>query len=410
MPFLAPLIPAVIGGVASTAAGAGISALAKGSQSSPQTTPIQNALQNQQVQNSIGQQNSTIDQQQQLVNALQANGGAQNQASVYNQQQGLANQLGQMAQGGGPNPALDQLNQTTGQNVAQQASLMAGQRGAGANAGLIARQAGQQGAAAQQQAAGQAATLRSQQQLGAISALQQQQSLLGNTAQNQIGNQQTGLNSLSSQNLGQQSNLINAVQGNNAQNLQQQQGINNIQASQGAQQAGLMGQIGGGVASGLGSSITSALAPTTGGMPAPAGQASTPPPTMLANGGNVQQGGPEVALKENYKGKSKLGSMLYANGGKVHKKVPALVSPGEIYLPPKKAQAVKAGKASPLSGEKIKGEAVVKGDRNSYANDTVPKKLEAGGIVLPRSVTQSAKPKESAIKFIDALKKKHGVK
>jgi hypothetical protein len=91
-----------------------------------------------------------------------------------------------------------------------------------------------------------------------------------------------------------------------------------------------------------------------------------------------------------------------ANGGKV----PALVSPGEIYLSPEKAAAVKAGKASPLSGEKIKGKPVVGGAVNSYANDIVPKTLEAGGIVLPRSVTQAPDKKEKAKKFVEALKKK----
>ena len=43
----------------------------------------------------------------------------------FRQGQDLANQLSEQAQGRGPNPALAQLQQTTGQNVANQAALMA---------------------------------------------------------------------------------------------------------------------------------------------------------------------------------------------------------------------------------------------------------------------------------------------
>jgi hypothetical protein len=110
-------------------------------------------------------------------------------------------------------------------------------------------------------------------------------------------------------------------------------------------------------------------------------------------------------MKENYKGKSKVGAhLMMAKGGKVD----ALVSPGEIYLPPEKAKAAMEGKASPLSGEKIKGKPVVGGAVNSYANDIVEKKLAPGGVILPRSVTQSSNPKEAAERFIAALKAKKG--
>jgi hypothetical protein len=95
-------------------------------------------------------------------------GGNQGLAS----QQFLTGQLTNEALGNGPNPAQAALNQNTGNNIASQAALMAGQRGASANAGLLARQAGQQGAAIQQNAVGQAATLQAQQQLAAQNALQ----------------------------------------------------------------------------------------------------------------------------------------------------------------------------------------------------------------------------------------------
>lgn len=101
------------------------------------------------------------------------------QTQIYGQQQGLAQQLLAQSQGQGPSVAQNALAQSTGQNVAQQAALMAGQRGAGANAGMIARQAAMAGAGVQQQAAGQAATLRAQEILGAQNALAQQQAQIG---------------------------------------------------------------------------------------------------------------------------------------------------------------------------------------------------------------------------------------
>lgn len=81
--------------------------------------------------------------------------------------------------------------------------------------------------------------------------------------------------------------------------------------------------------------------------------------------------------------------------------VPAMVSPGEVYLSPEKVDKVAEGKASPLDGEKIKGKAKVKGD--SLKNDTVPKTLEEGGIVLPRSVTESKHPHWAAHKFVQQI-------
>ena len=153
---------------------------------------------------------------QNLLNALTSQGGAANQTGVFNQGNSLAGQLGaangigaqtgaigslqdiggqqqataqqlqNVANGQGPNPAQAMLNQATGQNVANQAALMAGQRGAGANVGLMARQAAQQGAAAQQQAAGQGATMQAQQSLGALGQLTGQQQAMAGT-QGQIG-------------------------------------------------------------------------------------------------------------------------------------------------------------------------------------------------------------------------------
>jgi hypothetical protein len=91
--------------------------------------------------------------------------------------------------------------------------------------------------------------------------------------------------------------------------------------------------------------------------------------------------------------------MAAAKGGKV----PAMVSPGEVYLSPEKAKAAKQGKINPLqAGEKIPGKPKVGGAKNDYANDTVPKTLEEGGLVLPRSVTQSKNPEWAAHAFVRA--------
>lgn len=99
--------------------------------------------------------------------------------NIQAQQQSLANALLSQSQGQGPNPAQAALAQATGQNVAAQNALMAGQRGASANPALLARQAAMQGAQTQQNAAGQAATLQAQQQIAAQQALQQQQATMG---------------------------------------------------------------------------------------------------------------------------------------------------------------------------------------------------------------------------------------
>lgn len=96
----------------------------------------------------------------------------------------------------------------------------------------------------------------------------------------------------------------------------------------------------------------------------------------------------------------------YAEGGKV----PAMVSPGERYLPPSEVQAVKSGKKSPMeAGEEIPGKPKVGGAKDSYANDVVPKDLDEGGLVLPRSVTQSKNPEWAAHAFVRAHMAKGGM-
>ncbi len=96
-------------------------------------------------------------------------------------------------------------------------------------------------------------------------------------------------------------------------------------------------------------------------------------------------------------GGSELLVAALARGGPV-KKVNAVVSPGERYLPPDAVAKVLAGRSPMNAGEKIPGKAKVKGD--SLKNDTVPKKLEVGGIVIPKSVMESKNPAQGAKDFV----------
>lgn len=351
------------------AQGAGFTA-----QSAPVATPVNTA----QTQGAVGQAQSGIDQQQAFLQALQGQNGLQNQSSVYNQLQGVAN-------GTGPNPAQAQLAQATGANVANQAALMAGQRGASQNVGLLARQAGQQGAAAQQNAAGQAATLQANQSLGALGQL-------GGLATSQVGQQANALQNYNALAQGQQNSLLGQTNAQNSANLGNISQQNSANAGIAGQNAGVQGKIVGGLASGIGSAL----------MLAEGGQVS-PPTTGMATSANQS-----ASLKEGgYKGKSKVGHHLHmlAQGGKV----PALVSPGERYLPPSEVKKVEAGKKDPMkAGEKIPGKRTAKGTTNSYADDTVPKTLEKGGIVLPNSVTQSKNPHWAAHAFVSEIMRKKG--
>lgn len=365
-------------------------------------------------------------------NALQGYGTAQ---QTLGQQQALAQQLQAQAQGQGPNPALAQLAKTTGQNVAQQAALMASQRGASANPGLVARQAAEQGANAQQQAAGQAATLRAQQQLAAQQALGQQQAAI---QQANLGEQNlnAGLYGTSGQ-------LNNTQNANNISNYANAQGINAATAQSNANatqktNAGLLGglsSIGGLFADGgevapilhyqapqasdspgtfdnfNGSSMASKF---LGGGAGPAGDMSLSQPALGSSAGLggaapglgvLPASGAGAAAPS--LGIAQLAPLAaLAKGGKV----PALVSPGERYLPPQEVKEVAKGKKEAIkAGEKIPGKPKVSGAKNDYANDTVPKSLDEGGIILPRSVTQAKDPGKAASAFVMAILNKKGL-
>lgn len=213
----------------------------QGSGFQAQGTNIAQPTTSDQVQNAYGGAQSGLAQQQGFLNALAAQQGIANQSNVYNQYQGIAN-------GTGPNPAMAQLNQTTGQNVANQSAMMAGQRGANANVGLLARQAAQQGAATQQQAVGQGATLQANQSLAALGQM-------GSIAGQQVGQQATATSGLSQAQQQEQANLLGGLGNQNSANVTMQGNINNANA--GIANTNAQGQqaIFGGALSGISSAL-----------------------------------------------------------------------------------------------------------------------------------------------------------
>lgn len=293
------------------------------------------------------QANQGLDQQQAFIQALQAQNGLGNQSLVFNQQQALAGQLGQMAQGGGPNPAAQQLANSTAQNVQNQAALMASQRGVGANPALLARQAAMQGGQIQQQAAGQAAVLNAQQQLSAIQALQSQQGAMANLSSQQAGQLQGATNAFQQGALGHQQGLLGALANQNTQNQAQYQD----QYAQDAAHAANRGK------------VISAIAGGISGQTAMQRLSGAP-----SSDGGVSGGAEGGAL-----------------GG-----APTKMMPGGA------------------TGGRVPGKAMKKGD--SLDNDVVPAVLSPGEIVLPRSVTQAKDPSKAAADFVAACMAKKGKK
>lgn len=483
------LIPNIRNAIGLSAQGADIQKGTNAEQLNNAYSGVQNALNNQ-----IGITNTLTPQ---VANA------ASNQNAIAAQE--LA-----MSRGEGPNPAANQLAQATGANVANQAALMAAQRGASANPALLARQAAMQGAQVQQGAAGQAATMGSQQQINAQNNLA---NLSGNQI-NQAGQASTALNT-AQQN--EQQNLLNANAGTNANAVAMQSNINNNNSNANSALLGGItsmassnipvigslfaegGEVGhhghkkldfvhkmtkmglqhydsGGSVTGGNSDLAKSIASTQGGnsninsgvasslgnvfkadggqiqsnnsnwagsylnnQPPPSAQADLPAlksmdmgisnandkedPMMEANKGlsgaqaayNNNLAAPvysndasEGIQGTNSQGKtagpdiSKLASlaMFASKGGNVHpgphkshvanflsggsvKKVPAMVSPGEVYLSPEQVKKVINEGIDPISiGHRFKGKAKVKGD--SLKNDNIPVDLEEGGVIIDR--------------------------
>lgn len=469
---------------------------------------FENPVTSAQTAQSYNDSQNALAQQQALLQAITAQGGLNNQSNVYSQMQGVAN-------GTGPNPAQAMLAQQTGANNSAQAAMMAGQRGASQNVGLMARQAAQQGSANQQNAIGQGASLQAQQSMNALNSM-------GGIANQQVSNQMGAANAYTNAAQGEQGNLLGAQSQYNNALMGYAGGANNANANvsmaNAKMNAGMLGGILGGagaaaaaeggqvgtdikappvpqqryasggdvsVGGGPKSSFGRYMAGQSNGSQAPQGfqsiqnsdnplQAGTQqlvgtlakkyikPMFQNHGGGSVNpsgigsqynqagpnldvagvlpQGaaqGPSLSPNVNFTPNGQQNSGAYqfgntpatdaaakasplasvadkapdlsaaedlgdsfAHGGKVQ----ALVSPGERYLPPREVAKVAKGQKSPMeAGEKIPGKPAVGGAKNDYANDTVPKTLDEGGIVLPRSVTQSKNPQWAAHKFMSDI-------
>jgi hypothetical protein len=417
-------------GLAGGAAGTGFAA--------PSSANIQQGVTTDQTNQAYQGVQGAQGQQQALLGALQAQGGLGNQTSVFNQMQGTANQYQDLASGKGPNPAQAMLNQNTGTNIANQAALMAGQRGASSNVGLMARQAAQQGAATQQQAVGQAATMQAQQQIAALQGLSAQQQAMGKLATTEAGQQigQTNANVQAQQS--EQANLLNALGQYNTANVAMQSNVNNANASLAGQQMQQQGQLFGGALQGAAAGI-GALA-----MMAYGGQVKAPrhfadggfssmsdSPDQIASDAAAGIGGSSSGSPSSFVGKFLAGvkspdnpanvaqqqapqqksSALEKGGSAMGSSLTSLLgnlggSAGAGAGADMAAAMAKGGAISMKIGGHVPGKAKHKGD--TLKNDTVPAVLSPGEIVLPRSVVNAKNPGAAAAKFVEAIKKRKG--
>ncbi len=325
----------------------------------PKLANISNPVNAQQIAGADTGVQQAMQGQQGLLQALQGQGGIGNQSQVYNQLQGVAS-------GQGPNPAQAMLNNATGQNVANQAALMASQRGAGANPALMARQAAMQGANTQQQAVGQGAAMQANQSLNALGAA-------GNMANQQVANQMGANQSNVAAQQAYQQNLLNA-QGN----------FNNAQVgNQGSVNSGNTQLIG---------NVQKQQQDFVGGIMNGAGKI-----LGMAYEGGEAVSGPQSALGRHMQS--------FAQGGAVKAKV----SPGETIVPPEvmKSKGAKGAAEYVAAGKgKVPGKPKMKG--NHQENDTVPANLKTGAFVIPNSVMQSKDPVRGAAEFVRAHMSKKG--
>lgn len=382
---------------------------------------------------------NALNQQNNFVAALQGQHGIQNQNSVFQQQQGLANQFQNVANGTGPNPAMAQLANTTGQNVATQAALMAGQRGASANAGLLGRQIGMQGGAINQQAGGQAALMGAQQQLAALGQLQQQQGMMGQLAGQQVNQQGSGIAGYNQFAQNEQQNLLNSLsQYNNANvNMQSNQNDANtrIQGGIASTQAGIFGAgaaaLGGG--SGLFKAHGGMIEPQSyagGGFVSLDGPQSHVTPMFEMFGTPVGSNTPSNSsaftapsrgdLGDSSQGPNQLMSQIQQKGvdvagNAVSKKLfssgageaGAGAAAGSTIGPALLGDAPLIAAASKGGMLNNSGQRTVPGD--SLQNDTIPAMLSPHEIVIPRSITLSPNAPEKARDFVAAVLARNGM-
>jgi hypothetical protein len=261
---------------------------------------------------------------------------------------------------------------------------MAGQRGAGANVGLAARQAGMMGAATQQNAVGQGATLQANQSLNALGAA-------GNIAGQQVGNQMNatqgvtnaaqgvtaGAQGLSNTALGNQAQVIGGIGAQNASNVSNaaQQTAGNVSLSNQSNQE--IGSLAGGLLQGVGAAF------------------------------GVYKGGEIEKSKENPKLAAVSKSDRFPSPASLP---PHLAQISTIYhgtqipQPPSPPKFSNGGLMKEGGG--VPGQAKLPGDHPS--NDTVDAKLSPGEMVIPKSVMESKDPAGEAAKFVASHLKNKG--
>ena len=405
----------------------------------PTGTTINPGVNNGQLATAYQGTQGGLNNQQQLLQALQAQNGIGNQNNVFNQQQALANQYGNIANGQGPNPAQAMLAQQTGNNIAATNALMAGKRGASANPALMAALAANQGAATQQQAVGQGATMQANQSLGALGQQGAQLANMGQTSGQQVQNQIAATGAGTEAQLAQQQQLLAANQAANNANVSMQSNINNANAGLAEStmplQQGVLGGAIGGLGAGLvpGGSLGSALGAAGKGISA---AGATGGIVGYADGGAVQQPmqQPIIMMPPTHQRGTTMGSSLldymhgiapvsaYAEGGladnmdqrvnqrmqerqqmQMPQPVPSRgpVDPG-ILLPDKRLNGVTHPKVINASnGALVNGTAPVPG--NSYENDKVEALLSPGELVVDRETMADGGKAGEAARFLAAV-------
>lgn len=347
MAFLAPL--AIAG--ATSAAGTLVNNAMNGSQGqyAPAMAPITNAATKKQANAAYNTSQDALAQQAALLAALRGQNGITNQSDVYNNLNGVAN-------GTGPNPALAMLEQATGQNVAQQAALAAGTRGASSNVGMTQRNAANVGANIQQNAAGQAAVMQANQQLNALNAQ-------GNLATQQVAQQQGATTALNQFGQNEQQLLLQAIANQNNAATANQGNVNNNNANTRQQlitgNQNIVGNMTGAIGAGL-------------------NKIATPQPMNLN----------DTTITSNPN-----------TGGSTRDYTKNLYMGGKVTGPKSKV-------CQYLKGGQVPGKAEVKG--NSIKNDKVKAVLSPGEIVLPRSVTQAKDAPAKAAAFVAAIMARSG--
>ncbi len=386
----------------------------------PKIAELQQTVSPDQLQASQMGAGNSLQAQQKLLAALQGQGGLQAQNSA------LANYQ-DVAAGRGPNPAMAALNQATGQNVANQASMMAGQRGAGSNIGLMARQAAQQGANTQQQAVGQGATMQAQQQLNAMAGQAglanqmagQQIGQVNTNAQSNLANQaaqQAAMAGMNSSTIAAQGNLTGANTALQQSYIDsQKQGLTNFAKMGG----GMMNAAGAGMAEG-GEVQKMAGGGNIYGAQNPFGEAMVDQNGPQSSFGMFLNMKPQHADDADWKYNKKQKPAAGAAEPMQQTNDQSMAGPdsgespgynGDSMGDSGALMAALGGLAS--SGGKVNAKgpsqkAVKSGD--SYDNDKVPAKLSEGEIVLPRSVTMSQDPANDAAKFVAQVLAKRKVK